>query len=83
MTRYCIFCGVGPIRRFETRWEKRSQVQNPSPIYDLRRANGGIIDAQGTMGGRVARCLLQDRAVRLPAPIIRKRSREHARAGTL
>lgn len=37
-----------------------------------------IIDAL-TMGGRVAHCLHQDRAVRLPASIIRKRSREHAR----
>lgn len=69
------------MRWLETPWEKRSQVQDPSPIYDLRRANAGS-SAQGTMGGRVARCLLQDRAVRLPAFIIRKRSREHARAGT-
>lgn len=31
-----------------------------------------------TMGGRVARCVLQDRPHRLPAFIIRKHSREHA-----
>lgn len=55
-----------------------AQVQDPSPIYDLRRARHTGSSTRGTMGGRVARCLLQDRAVRLPASIIRKRSREHA-----